>query len=216
MTRPPEEVARVRELDARGMNRCEIARVTGIPRRTISGWLNGHAPACSRHCFRCSASMGPFPRLVEQAYAYLFGLYLGDGCILRQRRSYELRITLDERYSVIIQECETAMALVMPANKISLQSPSGERCVQVRSFSKHWPCLFPQHGPGPKHERRIELAPWQREVCDRYTWRFLRGLVHSDGSRFMNTIRHPQKTYAYPRYNFTNHSDDIRRVFCEH
>jgi len=24
------------------------------------------------------------------------------------------------------------------------------------------------------------------------------------------------KTYRYPRYNFTNHSDDIRAVFCEY
>ena len=36
----------------------------------------------------------------------------------------------------------------------------------VYSFSKHWPCLFPQHGPGRKHERKIELTVWQRELVD--------------------------------------------------
>ncbi|MBB4855083.1 hypothetical protein HNP40_002475 [Mycobacteroides chelonae] len=25
------------------------------------------------------------------------------------------------------------------------------RCVDVAMYSKHWPCLFPQHGPGRKH-----------------------------------------------------------------
>ena len=28
---------------------------------------------------------------------------------------------------------------------------------------KHWPCLFPQHGPGRKHERKIRLEAWQRD-----------------------------------------------------
>lgn len=32
----------------------------------------------------------------------------------------------------------------------------------------------------------------------------------------MNTIRHPEKTYAYPRYQFCNHSADIRELFCEY
>jgi len=32
----------------------------------------------------------------------------------------------------------------------------------------------------------------------------------------MNIIRHPKKMYSYPRYTFTNHSDDIRDLFCEY
>ena len=77
---------------------------------------------------------------------------------------------------------------------------------------------MPQHGTGLKHTRSITLTltDWQREIVDRYPWRFLRGLIHSDGCRFMNRIRHPKKTYAYPRYNFTNRSDDIRALFCEY
>lgn len=41
--RSPEEIERVKELSARH-NKCEIARLTGVPRSTISGWLNGRAP----------------------------------------------------------------------------------------------------------------------------------------------------------------------------
>ena len=43
----------------------------------------------------------------------------------------------------------------------------------------------------------------------------LRGLIHSDGCRCLNIIHHPKKTYSYPRYTFTNRSDDIRRIFCD-
>jgi hypothetical protein len=40
-------------------------------------------------------------------------------------------------------------------------------------------------------------------------------LIHSDGCRFTNPVRHPKKTYRYTRYTFCNHSDDIRGLFCE-
>lgn len=42
---------------------------------------------------------------------------------------------------------------------------------------------------------------------------FVRGLLHSDGCRFVNRVRAGGKTYAYPRYNFTNASEDIRTLF---
>jgi hypothetical protein len=66
------------------------------------------------------------------------------------------------------------------------------------------------------HERRIRLEGWQREILDAHPWRFLRGLIHSDGCRFMNPSVHPTKTYWYTRYLFTNHSADIRALFCEY
>ena len=39
----------------------------------------------------------------------------------------------------------------------------------------------------------------------------LRGLIHSDGCRFINTGR----AWRCPRYTFSNVSDDIRRIFCD-
>ena len=60
------------------------------------------------------------------------------------------------------------------------------------------------------------LADWQREICDRFPDRLLRGLIHSDGCRSINTIRHPKRVYRYPRYQFSNRSDDIRGIFCEY
>jgi hypothetical protein len=85
-------------------------------------------------------------------------------------------------------------------------------CVNVQSYSKHWPCLLPQHGPGRKHERPITLADRQQPIVDDHAGHFLRGLIHSDGCRTTNTIRKNGKTYAYPRYHFSNKSADIMRL----
>jgi hypothetical protein len=74
--------------------------------------------------------------------------------------------------------------------------------------------LFPQYGRGPKHERRIELAPWQDSIVDREPERFIRGLIHSDGCRVMNRVVVNGKDYAYPRYFFTQVSKDIQALFC--
>ncbi|HEX4190450.1 MAG TPA: hypothetical protein VHZ06_05590 [Marmoricola sp.] len=56
----------------------------------------------------------------------------------------------------------------------------------VQSYWKHWPHLFPQHGPGRKHERVLRLEPWQRDIVEAYPADFLRGLFHSDGSLVKN------------------------------
>jgi hypothetical protein len=80
---------------------------------------------------------------------------------------------------------------------------------------------FPQHGPGRKHERVIELADWQRELTTRHPKALLRGLIHSDGCRCVNrfTTRLPQggdREYSYVRYFFSNHSLGIQRIFASH
>ena len=84
---------------------------------------------------------------------------------------------------------------------------------EVKSYSKHWPCLFPQHGPGLKHTRKIELAEWQQVIADRYPGDFARGRFHSDGYRGMNRVRRVladgDHWYEYPRYLFSNKSTDI-------
>lgn len=131
------------------------------------------------------------------------------------RDVFRLRIFLDRAYPLIIQECEAAMSIVMPASKASVYRHRHDGASEVNSFSQHWPHLFPQHGPGVKHKRKIALEPWQQRVVDRYPGRLLRGLIHSDGCRVINTIRHPNKTYAYPRYFFSNRSHDIQAVFCD-
>ena len=93
------------------------------------------------------------------------------------------------------------------------------RSVRVTAGSKDWPALFPQMGPGPKHERPIVLAPWQGEIVEAHPWPFVRGLIHSDGCRTVNRFKTRLPSgrvagYAYPRYFFSNLSADIRGLFC--
>jgi len=126
-----------------------------------------------------------------------------------------LRIVLDERYPRIIGECFSAMQDLLRENKPHIQMLHSSRAVEVGISSKQLPCLFPQHAAGRKHERRIVLADWQERIVARRPDLLVRGLIHSDGCRFINTVRHAKKTYSYPRYNFTNRSDDIRRIFCD-
>jgi len=75
--------------------------------------------------------------------------------------------------------------------------------------------MFPQHAPGKKHERKIELVEWQQAIVER----FPRGLIRSDGSRCFNTfsvqLKDGPKEYSYPRYFFTNYSTDIQTIFTD-
>jgi hypothetical protein len=149
-------------------------------------------------------------------YAYLLGLYLGDGLISAHPRGvFRLRIFLDRAYPLIVRECEAAIGLLAPTGRVGVHRHKKARMDEVSSFSKHWPHLFPQHGAGLKHERPIALEPWQLRIVERYPGRLLRGLIHSDGCRVTNTIRHPKQTYSYPRYFFSNRSHDIQRIFCD-
>jgi hypothetical protein len=207
------EVRLVAELAAAGLNDCQISRVTGIPRGTVRDWRRGRRPRFDRH--RLDADGVPvIDPEAEAAYAYLLGPYLGDGHITRMARTYRLRIALDGIYPGIVAECRVAMETVVP-NRASI-CRTQSRAVVVHAYSNAWAQLFPQHGAGMKHLRRIELTDWQREITHRHPRELLRGLIHSDGCRGINRIHHGEKTYSYPRYQFTNHSDDIRAIFCEH
>jgi hypothetical protein len=148
----------------------------------------------------------------------MLGLYLGDGHLARFARTTCLRIYLDAKYPGIVDAASLAIRALMPRNKVSPLLRSDENCVVVTCYSKQWPCLLPQHGAGPKHTRSIELEDWQRSATQRYPEDFIRGLIHSDGCRFTNPVRAPRtgRLYEYPRYLFSNRSDDIRALFCEH
>jgi hypothetical protein len=202
----------VLELVASGLNDCQISRQTGIPRRTVLDWRHGSRRRGQARAYGAS----PFPP-PSQEYAYLLGIYLGDGCLSRTGRPgvWRLRIFNDVRYPNIIAEICAAMEAIFPAKRAHRLQRRDSACVEISMYSKHWIRLFPQHGPGRKHLRRIELADWQQEiVCDDHR-PFLRGLIHSDGCRFIATERQSGRVRRAPRYVFTNQSEEIKQLFCE-
>ena len=153
--------------------------------------------------------------LPHASYAYLLGAYLGDGYIVHTRRGvYRLRVACDLLHLNIAVGIARAVQAVR-GRPAALQPRTHSRALDVSSYWKHWPCLFPQHGPGVKHSRPIVLVDWQQQIVDAHPDQLLRGLIHSDGCRGINRIRHPGKTYEYPRYEFSNRSADIRRIFCD-
>jgi hypothetical protein len=214
------EIQRALRLVSAGHNYSRVARITGISRTAIRNWVTNGPPKGWRQrrygsCPICSGGHFPLPGRTAHSYAYLLGLYLGDGSIASHPRGvFRLRISLDRRYPGIVGECVAVMSVVMPSNKVSIIHHREAQLDEVNAYSRHWPCLFPQHGPGLKHHRPIHLEPWQERIVETYPGRLLRGLIHSDGCRATNVIRHPRKTYSYPRYFFSNRSDDIRRIFC--
>ena len=89
-------------------------------------------------------------------------------------------------------------------------------CVELGSYWSHWPYVFPQHGRGRKHDRTIALVPWQERITSAHPQPLIRGLIHSDGSRYVAHQRVGDKTYEYARYEFANRSEDIKGIFCRH
>jgi hypothetical protein len=101
------------------------------------------------------------------SYSYLLGMYLGDGCVTGNGPSYQLVVACDAAYPDIIEDCATAMTLTLLPRRVACNPHPVHRCVRVVGSSRRWPEAFPQHGAGRKHDRKIELADWQREVVDR-------------------------------------------------
>jgi len=142
-----------------GARNADVARQLNIPVGTIGKWLHldrskrGECPGRKpSKCPRCDDR--PLDRA---AYSYLLGLYLGDGYIVQwsAHRTPSLRITCDNSWPGLMDECEQAMRAVFPNNSVCRSAKEG--CHDVKLCSNHLFCLFPQHGPGKKHERPIVL-----------------------------------------------------------
>ena len=152
-----------------GVSLRAASLITGISRATLRDWReHPDKPRDRAVCPRCIAP--PRPPEPQWDYAYLLGLYLGDGCISvggdPAKGVWALRIFCADAWPGLRAECQAAMSAIRPANKVSLRPRDG--CTEVISYSRHWPCLFPQHGPGKKHLRVIKLDLWQQEIVDRH------------------------------------------------
>jgi hypothetical protein len=203
----------VEKLVARGMSDCAIAAITGVPLSTIGNWRR-HPDRGPREIAPLEEWHPPDPA----AYSYLVGLYLGDGCL--GPAGSPLMIALDARYPGIVGAAEAAIEATVPGIAVHRYQPK-ENLVRVVASSPLWRRAFPQHGPGRKHTRPIKLVEWQLEITHALPRELLRGLIHSDGCRTTNRFKVKLPSgrvgeYEYPRYFFSNLSEDIRRIFCEH
>ena len=152
-----KETKLILKLRKQGKNNCEISRITGIPRTTV------------RDVRRCSPILAEATDLKSvkcgfeshhRHYAYLLGMYLGDGYICKNRRTYRIRISCATDYPDIINDVKKSLQGVFKNNKVGIVKKKS-KCVDVYCYSNFLPNIFPQHGAGQKHERKIILSSWQ-------------------------------------------------------
>ena len=209
----------VQALIESGLGDSAIARRTGVPRSTISAWRHGRGTTYHRRVMSATPAWRPGD---ERAYCYLLGVYLGDGCLsITPRAAASLIISLDSAYPAVVTEVEGAVRATLSDVPVTRRRVRGCGVIILKASHPVLPYAFPQHGAGRKHDRKIELLGWQRELTASNPQQLLRGLIHSDGCRTVNrfNVQLPSGrvgSYAYPRYFFSNLSPDIRRLFCEH
>jgi hypothetical protein len=218
--RTTEEYRTILALREQNLTQEAIASHIGTPRSTVRDCILRHKSLSEFERYlenhpseldilrNLKSPANPPHESIRDAYLYLLGMYLGDGYINREPRTYRLRISLDMAYPQIIQACADAVAALLPSNKVGIVQNKGN-WVSVSCYSNHWPDFFPQHGAGSKHKRQIRLKPWQQRIAVEHPKPLLRGLIHSDGSRSSNKIGGTD----YPRYSFKNHSEDILQIF---
>jgi hypothetical protein len=166
------EIAGIVRLIEAGLTDREVALQTGVAYETVRAWRGGRIPERARRvlagvpeCASCGGAAHHFDALPTDDYAYLLGMYLGDGCIAETARGgYSLRISLDVAYPGIIASARQAVAAVKGGSLPHVAPHAVSACVVVTSYWKAWPCLLPQHAPGRKHNRRIVLQPWQQSI----------------------------------------------------
>jgi hypothetical protein len=201
-----------------GRSHRQAASAAGVPVTTLRGWLYRGPPLRyfnpTPGCPQCGDHHN-VRDVAPAAYVYLLGIYLGDGHICHQQgRCYSLRVAMDSAYPGIIAEVSEAIAQIRGRARW-VGRDRRKNLVRICSYWRQWPCRFPQHGPGRKHSRRIGLERWQQALVDRAPGQFLRGLIHSDGWRGINQVNVKGRNYGYGRYQFSNRSEDIKRLFTD-
>ena len=162
---PPELRARARA-PPRSRTQHSRSRSHALPalsRRSGTGAVDRPSREASGTELGASAAGPDVENPTEPAaYAYLLGLYLGDGHLATSRTGPGAANRLQRPSG------RTSSRRATPpcarCSRRSVQRIPKQGCVCDREHGAHWPCLLPQHGPGKKHERPIVLADWQRPI----------------------------------------------------
>lgn len=222
VTYPLAMVEECVRLSLQGLTIAQVADTLGVSTSSVVRWRSGRLSRDAvleanqvERCSICGEASVAHRDLPEGRYAYALGLYLGDGCLSVSLRSCQFRVFMDAAYPGIVEEARRALAGLSPTGRAGVYRGSGQNHVVISAYGRRWRCLFPQHGAGKKHERRIVLEDWQQAIVDAYPQPFLRALIHTDGWRGENRVHVKGRDYSYPRYQFSSRSDDIRRLFAD-
>lgn len=204
-----------------GMNKTKISKELDIPRATIKGWTtpkyikktdkprNSYIPIVDFDAYLDTPEK-------RKAYSFIMAVYLCDGYIniMKNQRTYSIRLCNDTRYPNNTQEWANNLKILFPENVCNIYNPKNSNCNQVKLYSRKIIDLFPQHGAGAKHARKLTILDWQMRIISEYPEQFIRGCIQSDGCIYQQIIKNKKggKT-SYKRYNFVNKSEDIMDLF---
>ena len=165
--RSNDEYRQILRLWESGCNKLQITKKTGIPRGTVCDCIRkyGTLQGLEEYLHREQKHHWTVRRKSQEFrvnYAYMLGIYLGDGYIATHPRTYRLRISLDKKYPNIIQRVIDSMQALVPNNGV--HTVDGIGCLEVSCYCNDWIEMFPQHGEGVKHKRDIVLEEWQKKL----------------------------------------------------
>lgn len=213
-----EQIEEAKTLFENGKNKCEISRIMGVPRATLTKWIH---PTYQRKTNKPRKSYFPITNFDEYldtpekraAYSFILAIYLCDGHISRYKtfRAPSIRMLNDTKYPKNTKEWADKLKILFPENSVNIHRRKGCNCNIVLLYSRKLLDLFPQYGDGVKHKRKLIFTDWQRKVIQEYPEQFIRGCFQSDGCIYNQKVG----KYAYKRYNFTNMSEDIIDLFLE-
>jgi intein-encoded DNA endonuclease-like protein len=210
----PQDRENVRKLFDNGKTKSEISRETGIPFRTIVDWVNPKLKG--REYKNCYTPIIDFDSYLDteekqKAYSFILAVYLCDGNIstFKTFRAPLIRFYNDTQYPKNTQEWAQNLQILLPENFINIHKKKTSNCFVVCTYSKKLLDLFPQHGIGKKHNRKLELTDWQKKIIEKHPQEFIRGCIQSDGCIYFQSVG----KYSYKKYSFTNRSEDIIDFF---
>jgi hypothetical protein len=99
---------------------------------------------------------------------------------------------------------------VFPACRVGRVVADGGSTVVLWVYHGHLACLFPQQGPGKKHQRAMGLEAWQHDLVRAAPWAFVRGCIRSDGCSFINRTGR----YAYLSYESATGRPTFSKSSC--
>lgn len=200
-----------------GMERNEASRKCNVTWDTANRWYIKFAKGPKEFKIESKVSLydklisvGDTEQEIKEMYCYVLGLYFGDGYIDEGKYIYRMRIVHFREDSSLIKETIRGYLSIFPGHKVQLVPAGDSRAITVYCYSNDIPKAFPNMigKVGRKHENVVGLLDWQKVLISRYPKMFLRGLVHSDGSRYLADSCSKRITYC-----FVNRSKEFRDHF---
>ena len=221
---PRATVDLARRLSELGVIDSENARICGVSIRAIRHWRQAIAVLIGRTQNVVETHLPTVPRRVldERAYAYLLGLYLGDGHITRgpKRRLRRSGSTCCDGWPGLLDLAKQTMSLVMPSSSVFAVADRS----WLHGDQEHVKALAVpacrSMAPAESTSARSNSSPGSRRSwpgireaspAGSFTPMAAALINHSAAAR----SRSGDRWYEYPRYLFVNRSADIHRLCGE-